>query len=627
MTKPRRRYKKNPIPNQKSHYNQSEKDKAQLYLDLASVIFVAIDVRGIVTMINKKGCEILGYKEKEIIGKNWFDNFLTKETRRQVLAVSKGLIKGRIKSAEHFENTVLTKSGQERMIAWHNTPIKNNEGNTVGHLSSGEDITERKEAENKLKESEERYALALQGSQDGLWDLNLVSSESYVSPRFENMLGYKKGSLRNPFKLWPASLHKEDKERVLNAFVDHLTKRKPYAIEYRVKKCDGTYIWVSARGQALWDSQGKPTRVSGSIRDISEQKEAEALLKESELKFKSLLENLPQKIFAKDRNSVYLYCNKSYADDLSIKPEAIQGKTDYDFYPKDLADKYRQDDKTVIKNGRIVELEEKYVKQKEEFFVKTVKLPLKDNNGNVKGIQGIFWDITERKTLEDAKNNLIRDISHGVKTPISMTEMAIGVGRDAVEDGDFEAIKQAQIIAQNNIRKVRKDVELILSSFTMDLKRLIDKKKKKKKKMSFKTIVNQTIKENKIIFEKKSLKVNIVIPPSIEKIFIDKNDLEIIINNIIDNALKFTKKGSITITSRINKKWIGLHIKDTGCGISEADKPHVFERFFKRHAAIDGSGLGLSICKDIVEMNDGQISIESKGKGKGTTVIVKFPRK
>jgi len=135
---------------------REERDKAQRYLDVAGVMFIAIDADQQVTLVNKKGCEILGYKEQDIIGKNWFDNFLPEAVRDKVKPVFTKLMAGEVEPVECFENPVLTKSGEKRIIAWHNTILKDETGMTLGILSSGEDITERKQAEEALRKSEDQ---------------------------------------------------------------------------------------------------------------------------------------------------------------------------------------------------------------------------------------------------------------------------------------------------------------------------------------------------------------------------------------------------------------------------------------------------------------------------------------
>jgi len=133
---------------------REERDKAQQYLSVARVIIVALDLEGKVTLINKMGCEVLGYKEEEIIGKNWFDFCIPAKTRHKVREVFLKLMAGEVKAVEYYENPISIRGGEERIIAWHNTTVRDESGRIVGTLSSGEDITERKRTEAELLRSE-----------------------------------------------------------------------------------------------------------------------------------------------------------------------------------------------------------------------------------------------------------------------------------------------------------------------------------------------------------------------------------------------------------------------------------------------------------------------------------------
>jgi PAS domain S-box-containing protein len=131
-----------------------QRDRAQKYLDIAGVIILTLDVQGTVTLINRKGCDVLGYNEKQIIGKNWFDAFLPARMRHDTEAVFQKLMAGQMQPYEHHENSVLTKDGRERIIAWHNALLTDDRGMTLGALSSGSDITERKQKELALKKAD-----------------------------------------------------------------------------------------------------------------------------------------------------------------------------------------------------------------------------------------------------------------------------------------------------------------------------------------------------------------------------------------------------------------------------------------------------------------------------------------
>jgi two-component system cell cycle sensor histidine kinase/response regulator CckA len=150
------------------------------------------------------------------------------------------------------------------------------------------------------------------------------------------------------------------------------------------------------------DEAGRVVLVAEHVRDITERHRTEEALRESETKYRTLVENIPQKVFIKNRDSRYVSINQNYAQDLGIRPEEVLGKVDYDFFPRELADKYRADDKRIMETGRTENIEEKYIQEGQEVWVNTIKTPVKDENANIVGVLGTFFDITERKRAEQA---------------------------------------------------------------------------------------------------------------------------------------------------------------------------------------------------------------------------------
>src|SRR3989304_1995820 len=188
---------------------------------------------------------------------------------------------------------------------------------------------------------------------------------------------------------------------------------------------------------------------------LNKLKHQEKEAREGELKYKTLMENLPQKVFLKDINSVYVSSNESYSREMKIGSHEIKGKTDYDFFPRELADKYRMDDKRIIESGNTEVIEENYVADGKEFIVRTVKTPVREEDGNVAGVLGIFWDISDEKQREREKEEIENQLRHLQKME-AITQLTSGIAHDF--NNMLTAISGNAFILQ---RKLRMEPELM----------------------------------------------------------------------------------------------------------------------------------------------------------------------
>jgi diguanylate cyclase (GGDEF)-like protein/PAS domain S-box-containing protein len=259
-------------------------------------------------------------------------------------------------------------------------------------------VIELKRAERALRESEERFRVVFESAADGILIADAKGERfGACNPAMCRMLGYSPEEI---LCLGVADIHPaEALPGVLDQFERQSRKEITLAGELPVKRKDGSIFYADICGFPI-TLEGKE-HLAGFFRDVTQRRQAEQKLRESEAKNRTLLENLPQRIFYKDTNSVYVSCNKHYAQDLKIQAEEIAGKTDYAFYPRELAEKYRRDDQWVVASGKATEVEEKYVQDGREMTVHTIKTPIRDAAGNVLGVLGIFWDITDRKKYEE----------------------------------------------------------------------------------------------------------------------------------------------------------------------------------------------------------------------------------
>ncbi len=173
---------------------QKEMDRVQHYLDVAGVALIVIGADRKVILVNRKGCEILGYeKEDEIIGKDWFDNFLPDRLRGGVAEVFESLMAGEIEPVEHYENPILTRDGRERIIAWHNIVLRDEDGKIHATLCSGEDITERRQAEDALRIERDNLTNILESMEGGVYIVNQQYDVQYVNSVLKNDFGSFEG--------------------------------------------------------------------------------------------------------------------------------------------------------------------------------------------------------------------------------------------------------------------------------------------------------------------------------------------------------------------------------------------------------------------------------------------------
>jgi len=256
-----------------------EKDMVRRYLDIAGVIIVAIDASQKIRLINRKGCEILGVSQKEAIGRNWFNSFIPRKNRKETRAVFLKLISGKLAPVEYFENPVLTKSGEERIIAWHNNMLRDARGKIIATLSSGEDITERKRIEDALRESEARYRAIIEDQTELVTRYLPNGKVTFLNQASLNYFNLKGKDLIG--KTFLPLIPKEDRKKIKQS-LSHFTKNNPVvAFEHRVIDGKGRIRWQQWINRAIFDEKGKIVEIQGVGRDITEERQAQEDLRKA----------------------------------------------------------------------------------------------------------------------------------------------------------------------------------------------------------------------------------------------------------------------------------------------------------------------------------------------------------
>jgi len=384
---------------------RKERDRAQKYLDVAGVMLVAIDAEQRVGLINKKGCEILGYNEDEIVAKNWFDNFLPKRIKEEVKGVFNKLLCGEADAPEYYENPVLTKDGAERLIAWHNTVLRDDKGKVIATLGSGEDITERKLAEEALRKSEHEKSLVLDNASEIIayhdTDQNILwANKAYLKAtglslsQIEGKKCYRAWGLDRPCKDCPV--------------IKTIKTGEPQSAELTPQNQPH---WPGDIGS--WLSRAAPVKdktgsIIGAIEvayDITEHKKAEDALRESEEKYRDLFENAREAIVTLDLKGNITDVNK-LVEEYGFKQDQLIGKSHFDF----IAEKYRDNSFKEFKKltrGIPVVGEVELITPKGNVVVEYRNNPIRRGE-QIVGVQEVLIDITERKRAEEEIAKLAR---------------------------------------------------------------------------------------------------------------------------------------------------------------------------------------------------------------------------
>jgi diguanylate cyclase (GGDEF)-like protein/PAS domain S-box-containing protein len=385
-----------------------DKWRLQQYLDVAGVIIVAIDADQKVMLINKKGCEILGYREDEIIGKNWFDRFVPRKIRPRIKDIFSRLMKGELEPAEFYENPLVTREGEERIISWKNALLRGEDGRVAGTLSSGLDITEQRKASEKLtltQFSVDHTAVAV------FW----ISKDArilYANDAACLSLGYSNEEIVS------MRVYDFDPNFDKAAWSRHwkdLKERRSFTFESNHRRKDGSVFPVEIT--VNYQGFGGKEYNFAFAKDITNRKRAEAAMRQSENMLRTAVENLPFDFFVIDENGYYTMVNSACKENWGH----LLGKRPEDIAPDaETLSIWKENNRRAF-SGETVKGKVSYsIKDREGHFYNIIS-PI-HADGRIRGILGVNIDITE---LEKAERKLEILNRHLIKTNKRLQMLAL----------------------------------------------------------------------------------------------------------------------------------------------------------------------------------------------------------
>ena len=251
-----------------------ERDRAEAYLDTAEVIMLAIDLDGRMTMINRYGRDVLGRTSEELLGRDWFETCVPARMRDALKSRFETFVRsgGSTVTDVIVENPVITKSGEERLIEWRNSVLRDDAGPVTGVLSSGTDITDRTQAVANVIAAEERMRFALESAEVGIWDMDYKTGVLSWSATLERQYGLLPGSFDGTFKTFAALIHPDDRASALEVVSRAAAAGSDFFMHNRVVRPDGTVRSLHGVGRVYHDGNGQPLRGVGISLDVTERR-------------------------------------------------------------------------------------------------------------------------------------------------------------------------------------------------------------------------------------------------------------------------------------------------------------------------------------------------------------------
>jgi PAS domain S-box-containing protein len=309
-----------------------------------------------------------------------------------------------------IEYRIIRTDGEIRWLRSLNSPVYDDSGNLYRVAVVTEDITERKRMEQTLLEKQEFIERVTSTVPDMIYLYDLLDgSTHYLNHALTDELGYTTADILRMGDTFARDImHPDDVERQANLFV-HVSAANPNDVvenEYRMLHASGEWRWFYSRDIVFeWTKDDKPRRILGITRDITDFKQAQEAIKQSERLLRTVIDNIPALIYVKDIESRFLLGNQAIVRQMNVSSEAdLLGKSDFDFHPAELANGYRTDEIRVIETGQAMvnRVEQVFYHGTQSYgWSSTSKLPLRDENGELVGIVGIGYDITERKQMEE----------------------------------------------------------------------------------------------------------------------------------------------------------------------------------------------------------------------------------
>lgn len=595
---------------------EATQERYQTLFNASPIGIVLEDLDGIILDVNETICFDYGFARNELLGK--FVGVLVKEDYKSQIEHNIEKIKKQKMFSTRVEGT--TKTGVKKIFELIETLVELPDGRQ-GILSISKNITEQVMAEKTLIKSEARFKAIVSAVPDLFFRINnegeIIDCFAHNSEQLNRPTSFFIG--KNLREIEPRQMAEKSITVLKNAF----TTGELQQFEYSLKINDALQ-WFDAR-----IVKSGADEALAIIRNITDRKVAEIEIQHQKNFIETLFESIPNPLFYMNTQGVFLGINHAYKTLFNIEESDIVGKNIYDIENESNARRYKDSDKNIFDGIDAIQVLERTLSlpSGEELEVILTKSPFPDADGKIGGLIGMITDITARKKMEielktakeqaeesdRLKTSFLNNMNHEIRTPLNAI---IGFSDLLFDDYSQEEKRGFVSIINNNSEQLLKIIDDVLAISRLDVEHL----QLEEQYIDVLGLFIDLLNSLKPLADQKEL--NLMLDEDAYshpiQLFADKAKIRQVMTGLIENAIKYTLKGSINFGYSIHDDHIHFYVHDTGIGIPEQEKAKVFDRFFRGNEAqtkaFRGNGLGLSISKGLVEIMGGTIDFSSVHK-------------
>ncbi len=593
---------------------------------------ISKDLSGIITSWNKSAERLFGYTAQEVVGKS-VTILIPQERFDEEPSILERVRRG--ERIDHYETVRRCKDGTLLDVSLTVSPVADSQGRVVGASKIARDITERKRAEDRLRESEERFAQFMRHLPGLAWIKNAEGRYLYANDAAEVAFGSRLAELKGKtdqelFPLETAAEFTMNDQRAL------ASGSGIQAIE-TLKHSDGAVRHSIVSKFPVPGRDGKENTIGGIAFDITELKEAEEALRESERRFRLLADSVPVLIWVNGLDGCE-FVNREYLQFLGCTMDEVQQMKWATALHSDDAEAYLNAYRQAFEDRKPFEAQVRMCRADGEYrWLKSKGLPRVATDGRFLGYVGCSFDITDVKQYQEVlseadrrKNEFLAMLAHELRNPLAPIRNALEIMRRTKDNA--QAIQSASEMMERQIGQMVRLVDDLL-----DVSRITQGKiELRRGAIDLASAVNHAVEASRPLAESKGIEFSISLPPHPVYVNADPIRLAQVVGNLLSNACKFTGDGG-RIWLTIEPGNIGDHspegvlirVRDTGIGIPAEQLDRIFDMFMQGDTSLErsasGLGIGLTLAKNLVELHEGTLEAYSAGAGQGSEFVVRLP--